>query len=56
MCLGGGAFVLSALCEQVKKEGTHKEKTTLKEWFDGSFVKKLNDSDAKGRQVLIDSL
>lgn len=56
MCLGGGAFVLSALCEQVKREGSQKEKTTLKEWFDESFVKKLNDSDAKGRQVLIDSL
>ena len=56
MGLGGGAFVLAALCERVTTDGSDEEKRVLKDWFDAAFVEKLKESDVKGRQVLLDSI
>ncbi|THH04911.1 hypothetical protein EW145_g5179 [Phellinidium pouzarii] len=53
---GGGAFVLAALVECVQKEGTGEEKAELREWFDETYRKEIEEGEAKGKKVLLNTL
>ena len=54
--LGGGTFVLAALVETVCKEGTEEDRKLLKEQLDETFVSRVEESDVKGKKVLLDAL
>ncbi|KAL5504869.1 PUF6 [Sanghuangporus vaninii] len=54
--LGGGTFVVAALVERVQENGEDEEKREVKRWFDEVFLKKLTESEARGKKVLLDAL
>ncbi|EJD08526.1 ARM repeat-containing protein [Fomitiporia mediterranea MF3/22] len=56
MGLGGGTFVIAALVERLNEEGGKGEKDALKSWFGEGYVKRLRESEVKGKKVLLDAL
>ncbi|KAL5483404.1 PUF6 [Sanghuangporus weigelae] len=56
MGLSGGTFVVAALVERVLENGEDEEKREVKRWFDEVFLKKLTESEARGKKVLLDVL
>lgn len=53
MAQGGGAFVVAALCERVKEEGTEDEKAELRRWFSKKLKKDIRESQVKGKDFLL---
>lgn len=51
---GDGAFVVAALCERVKEEGSTEDKKTLKGWFGKDFKRGLECEEGRGRKVLLE--
>ncbi|KAL5521191.1 hypothetical protein ACEPAG_9114 [Sanghuangporus baumii] len=56
MGLRGGTFVVAAFVERVLENGEDEEKKEVKGWFDEVFLKKLTESEARGKKVLLDVL
>lgn len=56
MAKGTGAFVVAALCDRIKTDGSDGEKVLLKKWFGKGFKEALKGSEVKGRDVLLESL
>ena len=54
--LGGGAFVVAALYERIRDEGSEDEKAELGSWFDSTFIDDLQNKETKGKAVLLDTL
>ncbi|KAG8221634.1 armadillo-type protein [Butyriboletus roseoflavus] len=50
---GDGAFVVAELLERIREEGSDEQKTKVRSWFDDSFVARVEDSEAKGKNVLV---
>jgi pumilio homology domain family member 6 len=53
---GNGAFVAAELVERIREEGTDEQKTKIRNWFNDAFVARLMDSEAKGKNVLIEKI
>ena len=53
---GNGAFVVAELCERIRVEGTDDERATLKTWFGEGALKDIEESDAKGKRVLLEKV
>ncbi|KAF8519730.1 armadillo-type protein [Hysterangium stoloniferum] len=60
MATGGGAFVLAELCERLKggdgDEAVHALRGKVKEWFGESEMRRVEASEAKGKNVLLEKL
>lgn len=56
IALGGGAFVVAALCERIKEEGSADEKTLVRGWFNAAFKDELSNGDVKGKNILLGAL
>ena len=53
---GDGAFVVTELLERIREEGSDEEKKQVKDWFDDAFVAVMRDSEAKGKNVLVEKI
>lgn len=53
---GDGAFVVAELLERIREEGSDEQKTKVRSWFDDSFVAQMEDSEAKGKNVLVEKI
>jgi pumilio family protein 6 len=53
---GDGAFVVAELLERIREEGSDEQKTEVRSWFDDSFVARMLDSEAKGKNVLVEKI
>ena len=53
---GDGAFVVTELLERIREEGSDEEKKQVKGWFDDAFVAGMRDSEAKGKNVLVEKI
>lgn len=53
---GDGAFVVAELLERIREEGSDEQKTDVRGWFDDAFVARLKDSEAKGKNVLVEKI
>ncbi|KAH9855555.1 ARM repeat-containing protein [Lenzites betulinus] len=56
MAMGDGAFVVAALCEQLAEHEDAEERKTVKGWFDAKTQKALQEADAKGVKLLLETL
>ncbi|EGO22720.1 hypothetical protein SERLADRAFT_356787 [Serpula lacrymans var. lacrymans S7.9] len=53
MAKGDGAFVIAELLERVQQEGRKGEKSTVKGWFNHDVTSSIENSDGKGKNVLL---
>ena len=53
---GNGAFVVAELLEWIREEGNEEQKTHVRGWFDDAFVARIKDSEAKGKNVLVEKI
>lgn len=56
MAQDGGMFVVSALCERIREEGSEEEKTLFRGWFGKKVMKDIQKSTGRGKDVLLASL
>jgi pumilio homology domain family member 6 len=56
MARGDGAFVLAELCERVRVEGSKAEKKAVSAWFGERERMAVDESEAKGKKVLLDKI
>lgn len=56
IALGGGAFVVAALCERIKEDGNAEEKKLVRGWFGTAFKDELMNGDVKGKNILLGAL
>ncbi|KAH8107264.1 ARM repeat-containing protein [Phellopilus nigrolimitatus] len=52
----GGAFVVGALAERVREEGTAEERGELRGWFGDEWRRAVEEGEVKGKKVLLDAL
>ena len=53
---GDGAFVVAELLEQICEEGSNKQKTKVRGWFNDSFMAWMKDGKAKEKNVLVEKI
>lgn len=53
---GDGAFVVAELLERIREEGSDEQKTKVRGWFDDSFIARMKDGEAKGKNVLVEKI
>lgn len=54
--LGGGTFVLAALVDIIRKEGSEEDRKALAGQLDRAYAKEVEKSEVKGKKVLLDAL
>jgi len=56
MAKGDGAFVVAELCVRILERGSDEEKSSLKDWFQEADIREIEESQAKGKKVLLEKL